>query len=131
MIKQSFSSLKKIQKGIGESWTKETCYYPSLWCKNNKSRSSGQCRITALLIQELLGGKILYSHVIKNKELDHYWNKIGDLEIDLTSKQFKKGTRFIKPKVLSRKKVFGDDRITLKTYKILRDNYLKKQGVKG
>lgn len=118
-------TLSQIQKAIEKSWSKETAYFDFLWCKNNNSKSSGQCQVTALLIQELLGGDILYSHVIDNDDFDHYWNKIGNIEIDLTSKQFRKGTVFVKPKILSRSQVIKNDKIVLNTYKILKQNYLK------
>ncbi|MFT4343722.1 MAG: hypothetical protein ACMXYE_03155 [Candidatus Woesearchaeota archaeon] len=118
-------TLNEIQKAIENSWSKETAYFDFLWCKNNNSKSSGQCQVTALLVQELLGGDILYSHVVGNEDFDHYWNKIGEVEIDLTSKQFRKETKFVKPTILSREKIIKNDKRVLETYKILKENYLK------
>jgi hypothetical protein len=115
--------LNEIQKTIEKSWSKETAYFDFLWCKNNNSKSSGQCLVTTLLVQELLGGEILYSHVVANENFDHYWNKIGEVEIDLTSKQFRKGTKFVKSKILSRKEAIKNDKRVLETYKILKSNY--------
>jgi hypothetical protein len=44
----------------------------------------GQCAVTALLINERYGGKILY-----NAQFDHYWNVLPNgQKIDLTRKQF-------------------------------------------
>ena len=97
-------TFREIQKTIEKSWSKETAYFDFLWCKNNNSKSSGQCRITALLVQELFGGDILYSHVVGNETFVHYFNKIRNLKIDLTFKQFRKGTKFVKAKVLRRGK---------------------------
>lgn len=118
-------TLTQIERAIKKSWSKDTAYYDFLWCKNNNSKASGQCRVTALLVQELLGGDILYSHVVCNKELDHYWNKIGNLEIDLTFKQFRANTTFVKAIKLTRKKVIGGDKRVIETYKILKENYKK------
>lgn len=118
-------TLNKIQETIEKSWSQKTAYYDFLWCKNNNSISSGQCQVTALLVQELLGGKILYSHIVGNPEFDHYWNKIGDIEIDLTSEQFEKNTKFVKSKILTRNKVINNDKRIIETYEILKQNYLR------
>lgn len=47
--------------------------------------SRGQCFVTAVLIRELYGGKILFAEV---KGERHYWNEINDVEIDFTSDQY-------------------------------------------
>lgn len=119
-------TLKQIQTAIETSWGKDTAYFDFLWCKNNNSKSSGQCQITALLVQELLGGKILYSYVEGNEDFDHYWNLIGEVEIDLTSKQFRKGTKFVKAKQLSREDAFRNDKKVFETYKILKERVMNK-----
>lgn len=48
-----------------------------------------------------------------------------NIEIDLTSKQFKKGTKFVKQKILSRKEVIKNDKRVLETYEILKKIIIK------
>ena len=74
----------RVIENISKAWCKSTCYSPVKegWTKSNPS--FGQCAVTALLVHDLIGGKIYY-----NKELHHYYNitDSGGL-IDLTNKQF-------------------------------------------
>jgi hypothetical protein len=115
--------LKQIQDLIEKCWGEDTAYYDFLWCKNNNHKSSGQCRITALLIQELFGGDIVYSHVKGNNDFDHYWNLIGGIEIDLTFDQFEEGTIFATSKKISREQTINNDKRTIETYSILKTRF--------
>lgn len=76
--------IAKIKEALIKAWSRETCY-PSLqdkWTPENPSL--GQCAVTALVIQDLFGGEIVYC-----KHLHHYWNKLPDgTELDLTREQF-------------------------------------------
>lgn len=48
--------------------------------------SKGQCAVTALLIQDLFGGKLIRGECGK---VSHYWNELPDgTEVDLTRRQF-------------------------------------------
>lgn len=77
------SNLKTI---ITESWTKETSYDPKNWTPENPAW--GQCAITALVVQDYLGGEILYC-----RHNHHYWNRLQNQEeIDFTRIQFLAGT---------------------------------------
>lgn len=50
--------------------------------------SKGQCYVTALIVQDFYGGKILRFKTSKMKE-SHYWNVLPDgTGIDLTSDQY-------------------------------------------
>jgi len=58
--------------------------------------SAGHCFMAALAVQDLLGGEILYGEV---NNISHYWNRIGEYQVDITADQFdqkpiqvKKGT---------------------------------------
>ena len=72
---------------IREAWCLDTCYPDSRqkWIENPHIPEIGQCAVTALLVQDLFGGKI-----VKNNKLHHYFNfdiGIGDI-FDLTQYQF-------------------------------------------
>ena len=47
--------------------------------------SAGHCFMAALAVQDLLGGDILYGQV---NDISHYWNRIGDYQVDITADQF-------------------------------------------
>jgi len=55
-------------------------------CDNN-SMSSGHCMLSALILQDLYGGKIKGGTI---GAVPHYWNKFCHFEVDLTGDQFKK-----------------------------------------
>lgn len=75
---QIFSQIKK-------AWTVESCHpsYRDKWSADNPS--TGQCYVTAALIQHYYGGKV-YRCMVDGGS--HYFNKIGNEIIDLTAEQF-------------------------------------------
>ena len=76
---------KKIRKILESGWSKETTYQGCKhdYGKKGFSKSYGQCYVTARAIHKVFGGKI-----IRNKEENHYWNRLPDgTELDFTSNQ--------------------------------------------
>ena len=55
---------------------------------NEKNKCIGQCNGTVILIQELFGGKIIKYSFSNQDKKTHYFNRINDVNIDLTSDQF-------------------------------------------
>ncbi len=69
---------------IQKAWCRETSVDPEKWTPDNPAY--GQCAVTALVIQDLLGGDLLRGTV---NGVSHYWNRLPDgTEIDLTKSQF-------------------------------------------
>lgn len=67
------------------AWSKETCV-PSQreeWSKDNPSL--GQCAITALIINDIFGGKIMRC---MSQSGSHYYNLINNNIVDFTVEQF-------------------------------------------
>jgi hypothetical protein len=58
---------------------------PGKW--NPALPAAGQCAVTALLIQDLLGGSLVRGMVAGES---HYWNSVDGVDIDLTREQFTK-----------------------------------------
>lgn len=78
-------NIEKIKEFLLYKWSKETCS-PSLkdeWSENNPSL--GQCAITALIINDFFGGKIMRCMASSGS---HYYNLIDGNIIDLTVEQF-------------------------------------------
>lgn len=68
--------------------SRETCdpVDQDAWSPAKPAR--GQCGVTALVLQDLLGGELLLAEVRNvdgSRQGVHYWNRLGGgLEIDLT-----------------------------------------------
>jgi hypothetical protein len=76
------------------SWGRDTCDPHDLddWRPDNPSR--GQCGVTALIVQELLGGDLVLGEVFAGgvKVGHHYWNRLpGGRDVDFTAGQFHPG----------------------------------------
>jgi hypothetical protein len=78
-------SLKTIESAIRGSWDADTCYPVQKRNWKNNVPELGQCAVTALLLQEYLGGDIAF-----NQANDHFWNILPNGKtIDLTRTQFR------------------------------------------
>ena len=85
------NSLATLQDAVSSAWGPDTCDPRDLadWHQGNPAR--GQCGVTALVIQDLLGGDLIIGEVRYTdgtKQGVHYWNRVGLLELDLTRQQF-------------------------------------------
>lgn len=73
-----------LLEAIRSSWSAATAYPGSREAWHPGNPAIGQGAVTALLLQELLGGAILY-----NREHQHFWNRLDDgREIDMTLERF-------------------------------------------
>ncbi len=70
----------KLYEILKRCWSIKTS---SKWERRNPAK--GQCSVTALLIHDLFGGKILKTRV--NSQW-HFYNRVKDQIVDLTSQQF-------------------------------------------
>ncbi len=76
--------IQQLENALEKSWGKETClpFIQDQWTEDN--RAFGQCAVTALVIQDLFGGEIIY-----DEPHFHYWNKLPDGSMhDFSRKQF-------------------------------------------
>ncbi len=82
----NINSIDELFSILLEVWCKDTTY-PSCKLDYNYDNdpSYGQCAITAILVHDIFGGTI---HKIKVDGGTHYFNKINNHYIDLTSDQF-------------------------------------------
>ena len=79
--------LKIILRKLPQAMSKDTCYHGDVdnWYPTNPT--AGHCAITAILIQEILGGEVCKTKVNRRS---HYFNVLDDHTIvDATAEQFK------------------------------------------
>jgi hypothetical protein len=99
-------TLSVIEAAVRSAWSLETCdpVDVPLWHSGNPAR--GQCGVTALVLQDLLGGDLLVAEVEYadgGRQGVHYWNRLaGGIEVDLTREQFTDGERIGAPSVAPR-----------------------------
>lgn len=84
----SKKDFQKLEKAFKVAWSIDTTY-PDIKNKwSDKNRAYGQCAITALIIYDLYGGRLIY-----DQTNFHIWNELPDgSQQDLSRSQFQKGT---------------------------------------
>ena len=107
---------------LSSIWCAETCA-PRMrkdWTRENKTL--GQCSITAFLMQDIYGGRVL--GVSLGDGNYHCFNAVGDCVFDLTSEQFGHEIDYTGYKVVKRQDILTDD--TRKRYNVLKNELGKK-----
>lgn len=100
------TTLSAVERAIRASWCLWTADPAdhAKWSEENPS--SGQCAVTALVVQDLLGGGLIESDVRRADGTGggyHYWNRlVGGAELDLTREQFTLGQRVIDARPVER-----------------------------
>ncbi|WP_305788245.1 YunG family protein [Symbioplanes lichenis] len=99
------TTLEELRPALRAAWGRDTCDPHDLddWTPRNPAR--GQCGVTALVVQDLLGGELVLAevHVAGVKVGHHYWNRLpGGREIDFTADQFRTEERVVGGAVQSR-----------------------------
>lgn len=79
--------MKRMRQHFEQLWDAKTCLFGGGFDPEHPSR--GQCYVTAMVIQDVLGGEVVEGSV---DGCTHFWNQLPDgSEWDLTSDQFKGG----------------------------------------
>jgi hypothetical protein len=83
-------TLQDVEQIVRQAWDADTCDPDdSPWDPGNPSR--GQCGVTALVLNDLLGGEVILGEVQVGGQRTgyHYWNRLGTgIDVDLTREQF-------------------------------------------
>jgi hypothetical protein len=109
-------TIKKLERVLREAWSKETSWTGRF---DPKNPSADQCRVTAAVVRELLGGKILFAVIKKRPLVTHFWNRLPNgKEVDFTREQFPGDIKIPKGRVVSFREVMAAPRIK-KIYPLL------------
>jgi hypothetical protein len=128
-------TLAQLEQAIRESWSLDTSDDPHEWSPENPSR--GQCDITALVVNDLVGGKLLGADVFfgDGRVEGHMWNRLpSGIDVDLTRDQFRAGERIGEPRVSTRPAEFPTDHPRYhryETYLVLSERVRTRLGVAG
>lgn len=84
-------TIDELRPHIRAAWGPDTCYpdHRDDWSADNPARE--QCGMTALVVQDVLGGDLVLGHVeVGGVNVGHhYWNVLPDgTVVDLTAEQF-------------------------------------------
>ena len=84
--------LSNLEMALTDAYSKDTSSDSTNWSPENPAM--GQCAVTALIVNDYFNGKIVWANALlpDGKNISHYFNNIDGIEIDLTRKQFPKGT---------------------------------------
>lgn len=69
-----------LPQRLRRAWSSETA---STWTAEDPAK--GQCSVTAIAVQRLLGGEILKTETTQGP---HFYNRIGGVRYDFTAAQF-------------------------------------------
>ncbi|MBO4206932.1 YunG family protein [Micromonospora echinofusca] len=121
--------LEVLRRILRASWGADTCDPHDVpdWRPDNPAR--GQCGVTALIVQELLGGELILGEVVvqDTRTGHHYWNRLPDgRHVDLTADQFRPGEVVVGGQVQQRPP--GAPRRCRAQYEILRQRVLAELG---
>jgi hypothetical protein len=104
-VHEAAGPLASLRERLHGAWTRETSVQPDDWTA--RTPSVGQCAVTALVVQDLLGGDLLRAVVDGGS---HYWNRLPNgEELDLTRDQFSSFPDDIKGEVRSREYVLSNE----------------------
>jgi hypothetical protein len=98
-------TIDELTQRLKLAWSRDTSYWPDRWSRERPA--IGQCAVTALVVQDLIGGKLIRAKLDNDDE--HYWNvSEGGEEIDLTRDQFEPGTNIRLIGVADRAELFNE-----------------------
>ena len=120
-------SLARVDDALARSWDRATCDPVDLGSWSADEPARGQCGVTALVVQDLLGGDLIMSEVLHadgTRQGVHYWNRLGELDVDLTRRQFTDGEQVGPGRVVTRPA--GEPRRCCDQYVLLRSRVLRR-----
>lgn len=120
--------IKTLENTLIESWDEKTCHPNTSAMWTGKNPALGQCAVTALVVQDYLGGQLA-----RSETLAHVWNILQDgSEVDLSRSQFPNGLKIEKEYIILREEVLygnrGKKAKVAERYELLKERVSKKLG---
>ena len=111
----------RLERILRKSWCRETSADPEAWSPKNPAW--GQCAVSAVLVQDYLGGRVVWAlvRIEDGRKLSHYFNNINGREHDFTREQFPEGVMI--PRGVPRRKGFRTTREYVLSYEDTRKRY--------
>ena len=83
--------LAGLYSALSKAWSAQTAYKGD-WSPQTPTRN--QCAVTALVVQTHLGGVLVRARYTTptGESGTHYWNRVGEEEVDFTREQFPIGS---------------------------------------
>ena len=125
------TSLTVIESAIRSGWSLDTCDPVDRpdWTVDNPAR--GQCGVTALVLHDLLGGRLLLADVLRtdgSRQGVHWWNRLpAGVDVDLTREQFTADEHVQEPRPMDRPP--GDPARLAHEYRLLRAHVRARLGL--
>ncbi|MEU9088411.1 alpha/beta hydrolase [Streptomyces sp. NPDC048357] len=124
-------TLADLEAAIRAGWSAETSEPADIgkmpWTPENPAW--GQCDITALVVQDLVGGELVLGEVFHDGRPEgyHWWNLLpGGVRVDLTREQFRRGETVTPGRVV--KRPGGRLGRRWEEYQLLRQRVIEKLG---
>ncbi|MFE1830650.1 alpha/beta fold hydrolase [Streptomyces yangpuensis] len=124
-------TLADLEAAIRAAWSADTSEPADIsrvpWTPENPAW--GQCDITALLVQDLVGGDLVLGEVFQEGQQEgyHWWNLLpGGIRVDLTREQFRRGEVVTPGRVV--KRPGGRLKRRWEEYQLLRQRVIDKLG---
>lgn len=114
---QATMTLPGFIERIERAWCKKTSADPDKWSEFLPEH--GQCAVTALVVQDILGGQLLRAEI---DGVSHYWNRLpGRGHLDLCAGQFPQDAECTSEVVERERDYVLSFPDTLARYELLRD----------
>lgn len=99
--------LPDLDRALRACWAADTCSPDDLerWGWQQENPALGHCDITALVVNDVVGGDLVVGEVHLDGEQHgyHWWNKLpSGVELDLTREQFRLGQTVTEGRVVQR-----------------------------
>ena len=113
-------TISDLEAALLQSWSRQTSSDPDRWHTDNPAW--GQCAVTALVLNDYFGGRIVWANVaLPGETISHYFNIVDGNEMDLTRRQFPPGT--IIPAGVPKRKGFPSTRAYVLSYEQTQARY--------
>lgn len=124
-------TIERLRRALQASWSKKTCYPGDQRRWKEDDPAIGQCAVTSLVVQDVLGGDLLFC-----ARYNHFWNKLPDgKEVDLTRSQFPPDAHIQIDRAVPREEVLYGNRaekaLTLERYLLLKNEVIRYLQSKG